>query len=213
MNIRNLLYPIFHFMSIRHIHNNPPKYYLSHKSIRNNINKGIIDIWDLYNATSNYYNINNNIYTLEHIWPKSFLKNNLFSKYDLHNLAVTNGFYNVHRSNYKFSDYSPIIYSLYKLNNNMVTIQINDNTNLDIKKYNYKNSALKLFIPVESSRGEIARTILYMSNLYGNSNIDKIIDKKLLHKWSRNHPPTEREKLKNIQIFKLQGNKNPFINF
>jgi endonuclease I len=50
-----------------------------------------------------------------------------------------------------------------------------------------------------------------MSNLYGKNNMDKIIDEKLLHQWNKKYPPTEREKRKNIQIFKLQGNKNPFI--
>lgn len=215
MFVRKLFYPLFNFISIRHIHKHPPACYLSQKSIRNYINKGSLDVWDIYNITcneENRYNIKNNIYTIEHIWPKSFLKNNLHSKHDLHNLGITSGFYNVHRSNYKYSDTSPIIYSLYKLNNNMVTIRINDNNNLDTKSYNYKNSALKIFIPIESSRGEIARTILYMSNLYGKNNMDKIIDEKLLHEWNKNYPPTEREKRKNLQIFKLQGNKNPFIN-
>ncbi len=215
MFFRKIFYPFLNFISIRHIHTNPPSCYLSQKSIRNYINKGYIDVWDIYNTSYNHdnlYNIRNNIYTIEHIWPKSFLKNHLLSKYDLHNLGITSGFYNVHRSNYKYSDSSPIVYSLYKLNNNMVSIQINDNNNLDSKTYNYKNCALKIFIPIESSRGEIARSILYMSNLYGKNNMDKIIDEKLLHQWNKKYPPTEREKRKNIQIFKLQGNKNPFIN-
>ena len=219
MFTRKLFYPIFNFMSIRYIRTNPPSCYLSQKSIRKYIDKGYLDIWDIYNTTSddintynaNTYNIKNNIYTIEHIWPKSFLKNHLLSKYDLHNLAITNGFYNVHRSNYKYSDSSPIIYSLYKLNNDMVTIKINEN-NLNCKTYNYKNCALKIFIPIESSRGEIARSILYMSKLYGEKNLDKIIDAKLLHQWNIKYPPSEREKRKNKQILKLQGNKNPFIN-
>ena len=215
MFVRRLFYPLFNFISIRHIHTHPPSCYLSQKSIRKYINKGILNVWDIYNITYNEeskYNIINNVYTLEHIWPKSFLKNNIHSKHDLHNLGITSSFYNVHRSNFKYSDTSPIIYSLYKLNNNMVTIQINDNINLDTKRYNYKNCALKIFIPIESSRGEIARSILYMSNLYGKNNMDKIIDEKLLHQWNKKYPPTEREKRKNIQIFKLQGNINPFIN-
>ena len=215
MFVRKLFYPLINYISIRHIHRHPPSCYLSQKSIRNYINKGSLDVWDIYNNSYNddkLYNIRNNIYTIEHIWPKSFLKNHLLSKHDLHNLGITSGFYNVHRSNYKYSDSSPIVYSLYKLNNNMVSIQINDNNNLDSKTYNYKNCALKIFIPIESSRGEIARTILYMSKLYGKNNMDKIIDEKLLHQWNKKYPPTEREKRKNIQIFKLQGNKNPFIN-
>tara|TARA_Y100000389_G_scaffold126855_2_gene124191 strand:+ start:9121 stop:9756 length:636 start_codon:yes stop_codon:yes gene_type:complete len=211
MFVRRLFYPLINYISIRHIHTNPPSCYLSQKSIRNYINKGSLDVWDIYNTSYNEDNLYN-IYTIEHIWPKSFLKNNLHSKHDLHNLGITSGFYNVHRSNYKYTDSSPIIYSLYKLNNNMISIQINDNNNLDSKRYNYKNCALKIFIPIESSRGEIARSILYMSNLYGKNNMDKIIDEKLLHQWNKKYPPTEREKKKNIQISKLQGNKNPFIN-
>ena len=211
MFVRKLLYPLINIISIRYIHTNPPSCYLSQKSIRNYINKGCLEIWDIYNISYTHDNLYN-IYTLEHIWPKSFLKNHLLSKHDLHNLGITSGFCNVHRSNYKYSETSTIVYSLYKLNNNMVSIQINDNNNLDSKRYNYKNCALKIFIPIESSRGEIARSILYMSNLYGKNNMDKIIDEKLLHQWNRKYPPSEREKLRNSQIFKLQGNKNPFIN-
>ena len=215
MFFRKIFYPFLNFISIRHIHTNPPSCYLSQKSIRNYINKGYLDVWDIYNTSYNHYNlynIRNNIYTIEHIWPKSFLKNNLLSKYDLHNLGITNSFYNVHRSNYKYTDSCPIVYSLYKLSNAMEIIEINDNNNLNSKTYNYKNCALKIFIPIESSRGEIARSILYMSNLYGKNNINEIIDEKLLHQWNKKYPPTEREKRKNLQIFKLQGNKNPFIN-
>lgn len=220
MFVRKLFYPILNFISIRYIRKNPPTCYLSQKSIRKYIDNGYLDVWDIYNTTSydnNIYNANtcnikNNIYTIEHIWPKSFLKKHLLSKYDLHNLGITNAFYNVHRSNYKYTDSSPIIYSLYKLNNNMVSIKVNENNNLNSKRYNYKNCALKIFIPIESSRGEIARSILYMSNLYRENNLDKIIDVRLLHQWNIKYPPSEREKRKNKQILKLQGNKNPFIN-
>ena len=79
MFVRKLFYPLFNFISIRHIHKHPPACYLSQKSIRNYINKGSLDVWDIYNITcneENRYNIKNNIYTIEHIWPKSFLKNN-----------------------------------------------------------------------------------------------------------------------------------------
>ena len=142
MFIRKIIYPIINFLSVRHIKTHPPECYLSQKSIRNYINNGNLLAWDLYN-NSNHNWIKSNIYTIEHICPKSFLKKNRNSKYDLHNLGITDSFYNVHRSNYKYSDKSPVIYSLYKLNNNKITIQINDNSNLDIKHYNYKNSALK----------------------------------------------------------------------
>ena len=210
MFIRKIIYPIINFLSVRHIKTHPPECYLSQKSIRNYINNGNLLAWDLYNNSNNNW-IKSNIYTIEHICPKSFLKKNRNSKYDLHNLGITDSFYNVHRSNYKYSDKSPVIYSLYKLNNNKITIQINDNSNLDIKHYNYKNSALKIFIPVESSRGEIARSILYMSNLYDNNIKIKLIDEKILHKWNIDYPPSKREKERNLQIFKLQGNINPFI--
>ena len=119
MFVRKLLYPLFNIISIRYIHTNHHSCYLSQKSIRNYINKDCLEIWDIYN-----------IYTLEHIWTKSFLKNHLLSKHDLHNLGITSGFCNVHRSNYKYSETSTIVYSLYKLINNMVSIQINDNNNI-----------------------------------------------------------------------------------
>lgn len=210
MFIKNIFYSLYNFLSIIHIKHNPPVCYLSQKSIRNYINNGNLLAWDIYNNSLNF-NLIDEIYTIEHIWPKSFLRNNINSKYDLHNIGITNGFYNVHRSNYRFTDKSPIIYSLYKLNNNKITIQINDNLNLDIENYNYKNSALKIFIPIKSSRGQIARSILYMSKLYGTNNLNKIIDENTLHKWNKEYPPTKKEKIRNKQIYKLQGNKNPYI--
>ena len=50
MFVRKLFYPIFNLISIRHIHTNPPSCYLSQKSIRNYINKGSLDVWDIYNT-------------------------------------------------------------------------------------------------------------------------------------------------------------------
>jgi endonuclease I len=119
MFVRKLLYPLFNIISIRYIHTNHPSCYLSQKYIRNYINKGCLEIWDIYNISYTHDNLYN-IYTLEHIWPKSFLKNHLLSKHDLHNLGITSGFCNVHRSNYKYSETST----------NMVSIQINDNNNI-----------------------------------------------------------------------------------
>jgi len=52
MFVRKLFYPIFNLISIRHIHTNPPSCYLSQKSIRNYINKGSLDVWDIYNTST-----------------------------------------------------------------------------------------------------------------------------------------------------------------
>ena len=76
MFVRKLLYPLFNIISIRYIHTNPPSCYLSQKSIRNYINKGCLEIWDIYNISYTHDNLYN-IYTLEHIW----LNNYIFQKY------------------------------------------------------------------------------------------------------------------------------------
>lgn len=81
-----------------------------------------------------------------------------------------------------------------------------------------------LFYPGEGYRGATARILMYMQVRWGDEyglgfvdfvdiesggkTIGKISD---LMKWHLTEPPTEAEMLRNEEVYKIQGNRNPFI--
>ena len=70
------------------------------------IMKCILSIYNplIYNINHNH--INNSIYTLEHIFPKSYMNKKTYN--DMHNIFKCNKEINNYRSNYKFSDFNYI---------------------------------------------------------------------------------------------------------
>ena len=144
--------------------------------------------------------------TAEHIFPQSFIKIYPKAKFDMHNIFLTNGKINSYRSNYKFVDECE--YLIKKKNNyyfkhNELIIYNNS--------INYRNTSLKLFIPIHSSRGLISRSIAYMKYTYEDLILENVIDKNILLKWNNLYPPSEIEKKQNILIKEIQGNENIFI--
>ena len=121
----------------------------------------------------------------------------------MHNIFLTNGKINSYRSNYKFVDEKNYL------------IKENDKYYFEYNKLliydnsiNYRNNSLKLFIPIHSSRGIIARSIAYMKYTYENLILENVIDKNILIKWNNEYPPTEIEKKQNLIIKQIQGNEN-----
>lgn len=64
--------------------------------------------------------------------------------------------------------------------------------------------------PRDNARGEIARSVLYMSHEYGFSIPKKM--RELMLKWHKLDSPSEDEKRRNTIIKYLQGTTNPYIN-
>ena len=125
----------------------------------------------------------------------------------MHNIFLTNGKLNSYRSNYKFVDESEYLIkknNAYYFKNNELIIY---NSSI-----NYRNNTLKLFIPIHSSRGLIARSIAYMKYTYNDLVLENVIDINILLKWNKEYPPSEIEKKRNLLIKKIQGNENIFIN-
>lgn len=137
--------------------------------------------------------LRNNIYSVEHIFPRSHLSTKHIN--DMHNIIKTINTINVNRSNYKYvEDYD-----------------INDDKNwVELDFGNYVNHKKKLFIPNKSSRGFISRAILYMCKEYDYNPI-KIINKDILAKWFYDYPPTKEEKYHNEIIRNMQNKNNVFI--
>ena len=142
-------------------------------------------------------NLNNNKYSLEHIYPISYLISNK-SKIDMHNLIKTTKYLNNARSNYKYTDFEEINFNI----NNKNWIQLENN--------NYVNHKKKLFIPSNESKGIIARAILYTTFKY-KFKLERVINLDTLISWYLKYPPTDKEKYHNNYVKKIQYTDNKFI--
>jgi deoxyribonuclease-1 len=63
--------------------------------------------------------------------------------------------------------------------------------------------------PRDISRGNVARSILYMHDRYGAPVSADVLER--MKKWNRDDPPSEQEVVRNDRIEKLQGRRNPYI--
>ena len=137
------------------------------------------------------------LYCLEHVYPQSFLDK--LHVNDMHNVVRTINELNMCRSNYRYIGYV----------NNKDDLK-DENVWKELSFDNFVNHKKKLFIPNSSSRGFIARTLLYMKKEYGY-NIEKVLDTETLVSWFYNYPPTLEEKYHNKLVIQIQKNNNMFI--
>ena len=151
------------------------------------------EIYNICGKTINGHS-NKNCLSLEHIFPKSFMKNTNAAYNDLHNIYKCNNYINNLRSNYKFTDFDETPFKFTQL----------------LNSDNYINTKEQLFIPEKESRGIIARSIMYMSYEY-NLNFNKIIDKELLLDWCLRYPVSKYELHHSHLVFMKQYKKNRFI--
>jgi endonuclease I len=142
-------------------------------------------------------NLNNDKYSLEHIYPISYLICNE-SKVDMHNLVKTTKYLNNARSNYKYTDFEEINFN------------INNKNWIELENFNYVNHKKKLFIPNNDSKGLISRAILYINDTYYHD-INKVINLSALINWYINYPPDIYEKNHNNYVKKIQNTDNKFI--
>ncbi|MDO9183894.1 MAG: endonuclease [Bacteriovorax sp.] len=136
----------------------------------------------------------------EHTWPQSkFNKsfNNELQKSDMHHLFPTDSRANSTRGNYEFAEVV---------------------TNLNLKNCEASKSGASVvsggntyFEPPSEHKGNVARAIFYFSVRY------KMIlsqeQQTFLKKWNEQDPVDDAEMTRNNEIEKLQGNRNPFIDF
>lgn len=83
----------------------------------------------------------------------------------------------------------------------------------------YKDSTY--FYPGKGFRGQTARILFYVQVRWGNEynlkfvlgsgSVKTIGDIETLMKWHLEEPVSESERLRNQEVFKIQGNRNPFI--
>ena len=222
---REIFFPK-HYITKTHIRNailNNPKIgliyldnnHLSHSNLeRKSYYKDILMNKKVYKGAIDY---NTTAFSLEHIFPVSFLRANPSSRYDFHNIFMTKAYINMHRSNYRFWDEKYISFSsnilrdLWKIYPDTSSLSLNNRRNLDFFNYNYKSNTGRIFFPNHSSRGKIARTLAYMKFVYPELNLNHVIDERTLINWHRNFPVSEEEFERNEVIKEIQGNTNPFV--
>lgn len=151
---------------------------------------------------------------IEHIWANSWWGHELNNAYkDLFNLYPADGTANIHK------------------NNNPIGV---------VKEVKWENGVIKLgkaadgntvWEPADKWKGDFARTYFYMATAYSHMKDMwttaeglRTVDPEsplvmrpevsaLMMKWAEQDPCDAIERERNEQIFKLQGNRNPFVDY
>ena len=189
-------------------------------------------VWDMYSmkadGTANYYYTQGNkkcgsyskegdCYNREHSMPQSWFKEASPMVSDAFHVYPTDGKVNGMRSNYPFGE---VLNASYTSSNGSMLGSSDPATG-------YTGT---VFEPIDEFKGDFARTYFYMATCYedkiggwvGNGSAGEILDGtaypvfkswyvQLLLKWSRQDPVSQKEKDRNEAIYKIQHNRNPYI--
>lgn len=133
----------------------------------------------------------------EHIWPQSKFNKALPMRADMHHLYPTLAIPNNKRGSYPFGMVDNPVY------------QTSFGSKLGYEKYE----------PADQAKGNVARAVLYFFTRYHRNNIFYKTNPQsffamrldMLVKWHQEDPVDSWERKRNEEIFKVQGNRNPFI--
>lgn len=139
----------------------------------------------------------NTVINVEHTWPQSRFTGNHpreTQKADLHHLFPTDSQLNAIRGNYPLG--------------------IVDMSSEELKcgKSKFGNSTKmrgQVFEPPDQHKGRAARALFYFAMRY-DMNIEPA-QEAVLRSWHQQFPVDAEELLRNDEIYKVQGNRNPFI--
>ncbi len=182
------------------------------------------NVWDIYSYkpigaqpyefifTTNQcgsYNSEGDCYNREHSWPQSWFNSDINPSSDLFHIYPTDGKVNGIRANYPYGNVGTI---------NTLTqngSKLGTCTNVG---YN-----LTVFEPINEFKGDLARGYFYMSTRYCNedgawassdaTNKSNILpwQVNVLLQWHNQDPVSAKEIARNDSIYKIQNNRNPFI--
>jgi endonuclease I len=184
-------------------------------------------VWDIYSdipsGTPAYsftfvtdqcgnYSAEGDCYNREHSFPKSWFGGEVYPMYsDLFHLYPTDGYVNNIRSDYPYGE----VGSATKTSSN------------GSKKGSCSVSGYTgvVFEPIDEYKGDLARSYFYMATRYygedstwpGSEMVTGSQPKAwaltMLLDWSRNDPVSQKEINRNDSIYKIQKNRNPFIDY
>ena len=206
---------------VRDLITNTHKKYTSYSELRNvykksdaDINKSGNIIW-FYSGTSTSFNgtfgSSNGATNREHVWPKNGGKafdaeSNCGS--DAHHLRPVEFQLNTTRSDNSFNEVAKTSANIVKQNGS-------------ISYDNLCYTSGGFFYPGEGYRGATARILMYVQTRWGDTYNLRFVDSagnnktigkiSTLMKWHLTEPVTEEEKRRNEEVYKVQGNRNPFI--
>lgn len=136
---------------------------------------------------------------VEHTWPQSrFTKQHPtdMQKSDLHHLFPTDSELNSIRGNFPFGEVS----------------QDKKQLKCNCSRFGFTTRGNQLiFEPPVAHQGNVARALFYFAVRY-DMQIDQD-QEAFLKKWNREDPVDETERQRNDEIYELQGNRNPFVDY
>ncbi len=136
----------------------------------------------------------NKLLNVEHIWPQSRFstkESKRGQKTDLHHLLPVDARANGTRGNHEFG-----------------YVEEGKYTYMGCEGSRYDKET-QLFEPDDSIKGNIARSMFYFSVRYDLEIGDR--EERVLREWNQLDPVSEEDREIHEQIFRIQGNRNPFI--
>lgn len=185
-------------------------------------------VWDMYSenpydATSYYYDFRTNrcgtfkkegdCFNREHAFPRSWFRGNRLLESDLFHIYPTDGYVNNRRSNLPYGE---------------VGIASWESTNgSKVGQNTFGNYTETVFEPIDEFKGDFARTYFYIVTAYEDAMATWRSDQlsgdtypafndwslQLLLKWHREDPVSIKEVRRNEEVYKIQGNRNPYIDY
>ena len=162
------------------------------------------------------YSAEGDCYNREHSFPKSWFNDSTPMYSDLFHIYPTDGYVNNRRANYAYGEVS----------NPTWTSQNGGK----LGPCSVSGFSGTVFEPIDEYKGDIARSYFYMATCYepniatwqGFGNADDVLDGTtypcfdqwfidMLISWHENDPVSQKEIDRNDSIYKIQGNRNPFI--
>jgi len=170
-------------------------------------------VWDMYSSTVRNFGSTSGM-NREHSFPKSWWGGDVNMAYtDINHLYPSDGDANMAKSNYPLG-----VVGAASFNNGVTKVGYNVFAG-------YSTNAT-VFEPADEYKGDFARTYFYMVTCYQNYTwsymymVDQNVYPTLkpwaanmLMKWHRQDPVSSKEINRNEAVFKIQNNRNPFIDY
>lgn len=175
---------------------------------------GVADYYhDFRNNRCGIFKKEGDCYNREHLMPRSWFRGNKLLETDLFNLYPTDGYVNNRRNNLPFGE---VGISSWESTNGS---KVGQNTFGDYTK--------TVFEPIDEFKGDIARSYFYIATAYEDVLATWSSDQvggsafpgfsswtlQMLLKWHREDPVSIKEVRRNEEIYKIQGNRNPYIDY
>lgn len=183
-------------------------------------------VWDIYSCTTNFSFSDNNgnysgegdMYNREHTIPQSWFKKASPMKADIVHVIPTDGYVNNRRSSYPFGETNSPTYT----------------SNKGFSKVGpscTEGYSGTVFEPNDEYKGDIARIYFYMATCYedrigswtnGTGNTVIAGNKypaykpwviKMLLRWAKEDPVSQKEIDRNNAVYKCQKNRNPYVDY